>query len=94
MCYERFVFDKTLLKLLSKMKSIFNNRIFRDITNVDYQKHKSAVIFRVVRYWDFQDFLNLKQIYSPQDIKDFTDKRLKELDLWEQKLLSLLYANA
>jgi len=76
------------------MKSIFNTRIFRDITNVDYQKHKSAVIFRVIRYWDFQDFLNLKQIYSPQDIKDFTDKRLKELDLWEQKLLSLLYANA
>ncbi|MCK9467404.1 MAG: hypothetical protein M0P94_03685 [Candidatus Absconditabacterales bacterium] len=76
------------------MKSIFNTRIFRDITNVDYQKHKSAVIFRVIRYGDFQDFLNLKQIYSPQDIKDFTDKRLKELDLGEQKLLSLLYANA
>ncbi len=76
------------------MKSIFNKRIFWDIKNVDYTTNKLAVIFKVIRYWDIQDFKNLKQVYNKKDINDFMKKRWKELDLWEQKLLSLLYKNA
>ena len=76
------------------MQSIFNNRIFRDIKNVDYTKNKLAVIFKVIRYWDIQDFRSLKQVYTKQDISYFVEKRWKELDLWEHKLLSVLYENA
>jgi len=61
-------------------KEIFNPRIFRDITNVDYQKTPWSVIFRVVRYGDWQDFKNLKKVYNADTLAQFLEKRGEELD--------------
>lgn len=69
---------------------MFSKRIFRDIENVDYMKHKLAVIFRVMRYWNREDFVNLKKVYSLNQLNEFINKRWKELDDWEKQLLSLL----
>ncbi|PJA48607.1 MAG: hypothetical protein CO170_02215 [candidate division SR1 bacterium CG_4_9_14_3_um_filter_40_9] len=76
------------------MELLFNKKIFRDIKNPDYQKNKFSVIFRVIRYGDMKDFKNLKKVYPIADIQSFLQRRGKEIDIGEKKLLDLLYQNA
>lgn len=74
------------------MKQLFNPRIFFDIDNINYQKSKNSVIFRVIRYWDLNDLMNLKKIYNKTDIMTFLKIRTKEIDKWEEKLLLNLFS--
>lgn len=86
-----YTYSDVYFLFISLMKKLFDKRIFWDISDVDYMKHKLSVIFRVIRYGDLSDFKHLRSIYSLSDIKYFLKRRWSELDIGEKKFLDLLY---
>jgi hypothetical protein len=69
---------------------MFDPKIFRDTTHVDYYKSPMTVLFKVIRYGSLSDVKKIRTIYTRDVVEQFLQTQTHRLDLGEQKLLSLV----
>lgn len=72
-------------------KSLFDPKLFWEISDIDFNQQPLTTIFKVMRYGSIQDVRSLKKIYDIGQIQSFLMKKWNELYEWERRLLSTYY---
>jgi len=71
--------------------SDFSPHLFWDVNkkNLDFEKHKTYIVNRVMQYGLYRDWKNIKQIYGLNQITEIA-KNIRDLDKKSLAFLSLL----
>jgi hypothetical protein len=56
-------------------QSLFDPKLFWEISDIDFTQQPLTTIFKVMRYGSIQDVRNLKQIYDSSQIQSFLTKK-------------------
>lgn len=77
---------------MKTIKPKFRSEIFwdTDVRTIDYQKHAHYVIGKVIKWGNFDDWQELKRIYSTKKIKSEI-KKISDLDDKDKNFLHIIY---